>query len=290
MLFPQHTTDAGEYLAVAGAFLRRRPVEHSVPLSSAAAGSGPDVPDIGSNLWLWVEDDEGVDAAAQHTPPHGAYLSTGPAGPGRCTRWPGCCGGCAPTCRALRVWATRHRTSPPNGRASVAPGQPLVCGRACTPPMTSASCPGIPGRLRPATDGDAPLLRVWAEQFFAEAGATPSGRDEIGPRIEAGRLAVWEMDGAPVSMASVTPAQGGVSRVALVYTPPQQRKRGFASACVASLTARELAVPGRTCMLFTDLANPTSNRIYRAVGYRSVGDAVDLRFATPPAVPDRPSA
>lgn len=74
-------------------------------------------------------------------------------------------------------------------------------------------------------------------------------------------------------MAAVTVAQGGVSRVQLVYTPPENRKRGYASACVASLTARELATPGRTCMLNTDLANPTSNGIYQAIGYRRVGEA-----------------
>jgi hypothetical protein len=55
----------------------------------------------------------------------------------------------------------------------------------------------------------------------------------------------------------------------------------FASVCVALLTAREFATPGRTCMLYTDLANPTSNSIYQQVGYRRVGDAVELRFETP---------
>jgi predicted GNAT family acetyltransferase len=82
-------------------------------------------------------------------------------------------------------------------------------------------------------------------------------------------------------MAAVSAAQGGVSRVGLVYTLPENRKQGFASACVASLTAQELATPGRTCMLYTDLANPTSNGIYQAVGYRRVGDAVELTFHTP---------
>ena len=49
---------------------------------------------------------------------------------------------------------------------------------------------------------------------------------------------------------------------------------------MATLTARELAHHGRTCMLYADLANPTSNGIYQAIGYRRVGDAVDLKFAT----------
>ena len=68
---------------------------------------------------------------------------------------------------------------------------------------------------------------------------------------------------------------GGVSRVQLVFTPPELRGHGFASACVAVVTARELAA-GRTPMLYTDLANPTSNAIYQRIGYRWVTEAVSL--------------
>ena len=68
---------------------------------------------------------------------------------------------------------------------------------------------------------------------------------------------------------------GGVSRVQLVFTPPELRGHGFASACVAVVTARELAA-GRTPMLYTDLTNPTSNAIYQRIGYRWVTEAVSL--------------
>ena len=78
-LIPRYTIDAGEYLDRVGVFLRRRPVEHSVLLSTAATCVGKEVLAAKSNLWLWVEDDQEVVATAQHTPPHGAYLSTGPA-------------------------------------------------------------------------------------------------------------------------------------------------------------------------------------------------------------------
>ena len=75
-----HTTDAGGYLDHAGDFLRRRPVEHSVLLSAATSHlEERPVDDAEPNLWLWVEEAGEVVAAAQHTPPHGAYLSTGPA-------------------------------------------------------------------------------------------------------------------------------------------------------------------------------------------------------------------
>jgi predicted GNAT family acetyltransferase len=63
-----------------------------------------------------------------------------------------------------------------------------------------------------------------------------------------------------------------------VYTPPEQRGRGFATACVARLSARLLAEGRRQCVLFTDLANPTSNAIYARIGYRGVADFELCRF------------
>ena len=78
-MISHYTTDVEEYLDRVGTFLRRRPVEHSVLLSTAATRVGDEVASGASNLWLWIEDDKKVVAAAQLTPPHGAYLSTGPA-------------------------------------------------------------------------------------------------------------------------------------------------------------------------------------------------------------------
>lgn len=277
-LIARCTIDAGAYLDRVGVFLRRRPVEHSV-LLGAGARVGDEVADAESSLWVWVEDDDEVVATAQHTPPHGAYLSTGPAEAIRTlarTLWqlrtelPGVTGLDTSPQEFAAEWS---RLGGP--QATLAMGLGLYVADAVGIPS------GIPGRLRLATDGDAPLLRGWADQFWAESGAQSGGDYAVGAHIAAELLFVWEVDGAVVSMAAVTVAQGGVSRVGLVYTPPGNRKRGFASACVASLTARELAIPGRTCMLYADLANPKSNSIYQAVGYRRVGDAVELRFEAP---------
>jgi len=279
MLIARYTTDAAEYLNRVGVFLRQRPVEHSVLLSTAASRVGTVGETAEPNLWLWVEDDEDVVATAQHTPPHGAYLSTGPA----------------EAVRTLSHALWQMRPALP-GVAGLEPAPQdfatewsRLGGPQATPSMRMGLYaadevnipPAIPGRLRLATHSDTSVLLSWSKQFFAESGATASGNDEIGQRIEAGLLVVWEVEGALVSMAATTVAQGGVSRVHLVYTPAEYRRRGFASACVATLTARELATPGRTCMLYTDLANPTSNGIYQAVGYRRAGDAVQLGFDVP---------
>jgi GNAT superfamily N-acetyltransferase len=259
-----------------GGFLRRRPVEHSVLLSVAAAHLGH-AAGATSSLWLWVEADEEVIATAQHTPPHGAYLSTGPAG--------------AMQVLARTLWLMRPGLSGVAGLGTAphefAAEWSRLGGPGATPTLQmglyaadSVIIPtGVVGGLRQAIDADAVLLRQWVDRFVVEAGVTPVAQDQIGPRIDAELLFVWEVEGVVVSMAAVTAAEGGVSRVQYVYTPPEIRNHGYATACVAALTERELASAGRTCMLYTDLANPTSNGIYQAVGYRPLGDAVELRFA-----------
>jgi hypothetical protein len=275
-LVARHTTDARRYLDSVGTFLRRRPVEHSVLLSTAANRVGAAGSAAEPDLWLWAEVDGEVAATAQHTPPHGAYLSTGPDQAMRMLAgvlWrlrPGLPGVSGLDTAPQEFAAEWSRLGGPQSTTAMRLGL-YAAGKVIMPA-------GIPGRLRQATRDEAPLLRGWASEFFAESGSTSSGRDEIGPRIDSGLLAVWEVDGSVVSMAATTVAQGGVSRVNFVYTPPENRRRGYASACVATLTARELATPGRTCMLFTDLENPTSNGIYQAVGYRRIGDAVQLEF------------
>ena len=79
-------------------------------------------------------------------------------------------------------------------------------------------------------------------------------------------------------MAYASPANGGVTRIAGVWTPPELRRHGYASGVVAALST-ERQDAGERCMLFTDLANPTSNAIYEAMGYRRVGDAITIAFS-----------
>ena len=97
-------------------------------------------------------------------------------------------------------------------------------------------------------------------------------------RLRSGSLFVWDNDG-PVSMAGWTGKTLNGVRVTFVYTPPEFRRHGYASACVAALTQRLLDEGNRYCCLYTDLANPTSNRIYQQIGYRAVCDVADYALA-----------
>jgi predicted GNAT family acetyltransferase len=95
--------------------------------------------------------------------------------------------------------------------------------------------------------------------------------------IEEGRLFFWD-DSGPVSMAGLTrPTPHGIS-VSFVYTPPELRGRGYASAVVGRLSQRCLEEGRDFCTLYTDLSNPTSNSIYQRIGYRALADVTDLHF------------
>jgi uncharacterized protein len=77
--------------------------------------------------------------------------------------------------------------------------------------------------------------------------------------------------------ASTRPTRNGIT-VNNVYTPPHQRKKGYASACVAALSQKQLDSGYKYCCLFTDLANPTSNQIYMDIGYQPVCDFGEHKF------------
>jgi ribosomal protein S18 acetylase RimI-like enzyme len=107
--------------------------------------------------------------------------------------------------------------------------------------------------------------------FRAESGNAGEGdaadRRWIEQRIVRDRVWVWEDGGRIVSLVGHQEPVFGAARIGPVYTPPEYRGRGYASALTATV-ARHLSKAGDQVCLFTDLANPTSNRIYAAIGFR----------------------
>lgn len=138
-----------------------------------------------------------------------------------------------------------------------------------------------PGALRRAHEADEETVARWMAAFDAEAlGEADEERARAAARrrIGAGEMWVWEVEGEPRAMAaSDRPTRNGVA-VNAVYTPPEWRGRGYATTAVARLSAGLLAEGRRFCVLFTDLANPTSNAIYVRIGYRPLADFTLHRF------------
>jgi hypothetical protein len=136
---------------------------------------------------------------------------------------------------------------------------------------------GVAGTVRVADLDDRDLLVDWMDAFAHEA---LDRRDPMDPavvidaalRTGTRTFYLWEHEGRPVSMAGVTgPTPHGI-RVGPVYTPPADRGHGFASAVTAAASQAQLDQGRRFVFLFTDLTNPTSNRIYQAIGYEPVID------------------
>jgi predicted GNAT family acetyltransferase len=105
----------------------------------------------------------------------------------------------------------------------------------------------------------------------------------VDERLSYRGLTLWEDAGQPVSMAGLTRPAAGQVRVGPVYTPPGRRGQGYAGAltCVVSQAAQDAGAD--RVLLFTDLANPTSNALYQRLGYEPVEDRAVWSFHRSPA-------
>lgn len=289
----QFFTDPAEFLVVAGTVLAADPVVGSVvaTISERAVRERADgvPPPDGPCWWAVIIDGGAVVGVAMRTaprPPYPMFVLPMPDAAARllATRLhdrgehPGGCNGALPAAQVLadesvRLWG---------GSSAIEQHSRLFECRDVFRP------PAVPGTLRRAEAADADLVVRWFGAFHREA-AEQAGREpgtDVGPDDEGVRRGVaagkhWlfvDPDGTPVHLSGVNPPAYGVSRIGPVYTPKEYRGRGIASYVVAELTARGLAAGNRMC-LFTDQANPVSNKIYEAIGYRRVIDMANLIIA-----------
>jgi uncharacterized protein len=270
------TDDAAAALSASREFLASRPAEHNLVLTllahrAAEPGDG--------RYWVASDDDRVVgvtflsplDFFATMTPATndvvdafvGAVAHDVP-------ELVGVNGDASTTARFAGEWSARHHV-----RVVPEEAQRLYVLDAVHPPS------GVPGDLRTAREDELGLLVEWADGFATFTGDGRRPADETRSALRAltdeGRLFVWEHDG-PASMASLSPTVAGGTRVQRVYTPPERRRHGYASACVAAVSQHALGHDATTCVLYTQLSNPTSNAIYRAIGYEPIAEILRYRF------------
>ena len=146
---------------------------------------------------------------------------------------------------------------------------------------------GVPGSLRRARAEDRDRMVGWMLAFDDEAMGSEAGRQEMVALVDAMLTSptrtgyLWDVDGEPVSMCQAVGRTPHGIRIGAVYTPPEHRRRGYASAITAAVSQEQLDRGLHWCFLFTDRANPTSNRIYQAIGYRPIRDFQLIRFDRP---------
>jgi uncharacterized protein len=141
----------------------------------------------------------------------------------------------------------------------------------------------VSGELRGATVVDREWLLAWYVAFKQEVwGTMPrDGEAWLSQRLQQQDLFVWQ-DQEPVALVCGDMIPGDLGRIFLVYTPPKYRRRGYASAAVAAVSQGLLDGGARSCVLFTDLANPTANKIYQAVGYEPICEWLNYQFEVLP--------
>ncbi|WP_163542788.1 GNAT family N-acetyltransferase [Occultella kanbiaonis] len=283
-------TDPAEFLAIARPGLAGDPVVGSVVATTTERAAGERAAGVPApthpHWWATVTDADTVIGLAMRTaaqPPYPLFVLPMPDDAARLLagslrdrgEHPGGCNGALPAARVfadetVRLWG---------GASEIAQHTRLFECREVVRP------PAVPGVLRRAEVSDAELVLDWCAAFHRDA-QEQAGRDPdrgFGPDPDRVRRAItaggyWlftDPDGRPVHLTGTGPPAFGVVRIAPVYTPKRDRGRGVASHVVAELTARHLADRLRMC-LFTDQANPTSNKIYEAIGYRRVVDMANV--------------
>ncbi|WP_219461923.1 GNAT family N-acetyltransferase [Nonomuraea rhizosphaerae] len=262
------TADVEEYAAAAEAFLLTDPVGNTVPLTVLANVRGGMPADEAFFGW-WTGADGEVRGAAFRTPPH-------PVGLARMAVET-----IAPLAEVLKgdLPEVQGPLELTDALAEhLGPPERVMAERLYR--LGDLSLPEVSGRGRLAGPADFPLLVSWFLAFGDEVGLG-LGRDpseQVEHRLAGRQLFLWEDDGAPVSLAALSPAAGGVCRIGPVYTPPACRRRGYGAAVTAHASRVALEERCEQVVLFTDLANPTSNKVYQSIGYVPVSDYAQVTY------------
>jgi predicted GNAT family acetyltransferase len=283
MLTATHYTNATDFLRRAGPVLQRDEVRHGLILGvSARVKEDPHEYGAGAPWFLTLDEEGKLAALALRTPPFDlivADFSGDAAGisrrllpevAGAFSHLPGVLGEPEIADAFAREWcAARGVTIDHTMRQR-------VYGLASVNPVRCS-----PGKMRQASADDIRLAVRWVRGFYEDVfGHVDEERAEsrVATMLERGEIYFWE-DGEPVSMAATARPVGKVITVSAVYTPPEWRNRGYATSCVATLCGRLLKAGYRRCTLYTDLDNPTSNKIYKDIGFTEVCDSVNHAFS-----------
>ena len=264
------------FLDRAGPFLERAEAENNLLLGIGASLARGEMTLSALPVVATVEDGDEVVLAALRTPPHNLLLSTGTER------------ALAVLCDALKADGTGLPgvTGPADLAAVFAE---RWAGDACERVMTQhvyqcteVVAPKDPGgAFRAARLQELDRLVAYVVAFNEEAnnpGTEASARRMVKGLVEKARIFVWDADGDIVSIATARqPPPHGI-RVGYVYTPPVERRKGYASAITAKVTQRMFDEGYQMCFLYTDASNPTSNAIYQRVGYEPMGDSAMWRF------------
>ena len=132
------------------------------------------------------------------------------------------------------------------------------------------------GDFRLAQGSDFDLIFSWMNAFMTTTGLRVHDLEGLVKNaLSARRYYLLFVNGIPVSMGGRSDIQNfedfAIGRIGPIYTPEEFRKNGFASALTSEIT-KILISQGALPTLYTQASNPTSNKIYRDLGYSLVDE------------------
>jgi hypothetical protein len=264
--------EAAAFSAAAGEFLRSRPVHHNLILTLLDGRVTRPEP---GRYWVAKRDGQVAGVVFQSPLTHSALvvpmetevltaLVDALAESGAVL--PGVSGDVATAASFAGQWTERRKAA-----ASPFQGQ-RIYELAELNEISSAE-----GHLRKADESDRKLVEIWTHEYQIETEMRPSDCAlQVDRWLAAKQLWLWQNEKA-VSMAVAQTPIENVARLSTVYTPPEKRKCGYAASCIHALS-KLLTKSGLQCMLYTNLANPISNSIYRQIGYRAVSEGIHYHF------------
>lgn len=272
MLKVEFTTDVKKFLEQHGAYLHRHEAEHTVILSMCAAALKKGKSDV---TFAVLSNEEGIVMIAAKVPGRNIVLSRAAQD------------GIEALVDAVaeKKWEFPGIVGPADVAAAFSNGWTRVTGQKFNEYMDQiiyslkqvTTPDAVEGKMRLATEKDAGQVADWFVGFSNDSHLpksekfTPDEAKKIVPaRIAEKRLYVWDVNGNPVAQTGVSFTDSS-SRISLVYTPHDQRGKGYASALVAAVSQKMLDDGKKLCCLYADARNPVSNSIYRKIGYEFVG-------------------
>jgi len=265
--------DPAFVLSKAGVFLSSQPVLHNLVLSLLHARVAHSEP---GRYWIAIQQDEVVGVVMQSPLTFAAILTPMESSVAAAAAdaiaetgvvLPGINGDAATAAIFAGQWSERSKSA----------ARPFE-GNRLYELREIGEAPTVEGALRRGDPKERSLLILWARAFEQEIGEPLDGTElRVDRWLAAGQLWVWDRSGETVSMAISREPVHGVVRLSGVYTPPEKRRHGYAAACVHALSKHQHDA-GYRCILYADLGNPTSNSIYRRIGYRAVAETLRYRF------------
>jgi hypothetical protein len=254
----------------------RDEIEHSMALQTARSACQGDWQFQKPLYWATVEEGPQIVGCAFRTPPYRLGITALPLeaipalvdSVGLVYRTLSGVAGPEPAATAFTAaWLERH-----GGSSFVRARQQLLEHRAIIP---LARVP--PGALRPAIVADGSIAQAWGAAFARETGLTALDGSVCARLIAARRLYFWD-DGGARCMVGLLRETSDAAAIGILYTPPQLRERGYATASIAALS-RHLLDRGLSRSYFClDPADGATYSICVRLGYGVIQNTVDIDY------------